>query len=126
MKKILILIIYFILIQIYCRYLYFIKIDKIAPNETIYHLSKTESINSNIPHNYIWTKSSFIKQEFSSILKRIPIGSIGDHKRKGSYTSNDIELKKYTGIYYFLIFLGLYFILFFDFTVFRNNKKNSS
>lgn len=115
-----------IVAQITCRFLYFTSINKIAPTDNVYYLSRS-SVSENLQnnhYNYIWTKSSFLRQELSMVLKRLPIGAIGEHHKKGNYDPSDIQLKKYTGLYYFVLIVGFYLIFIFDFSIFY--KKMST
>jgi len=126
-KRILLMIVLLITAQISCRFLYFKNINKIAQTDDAYYLTKSDVFQNqqDIQYNYIWTKSSFLRQELSMVLKRLPIGGIGEHRKKGGYDSGDTELKKITGLYYFVLIVGIYFIFIFDFSLFYKKKRST-
>ena len=134
MKKIPLLLLFLIIAQISCRFLYFYNNHKIAPTEDAYYLIQNDFLNiKETPNNdYVWTKSSFLKEEMSLVFKRVPIGNIGEcnyegqygaYKKTGHYEISDVELKKYSGLYYIVILIGIYMIFIFDFSLLRRKTN---
>ena len=135
MKKIVLLVFILIVTQITFRYLYFYNNGKIAPNYSVFEMvNYLEKVEKEPWNDYIWTKTSFFQEEINMIFRRIPFGGIGNYGNSqtghyqghGLFEISDVQLKKYTGFYYFVTIIEIYLIFIFKFSIFRKKEENNT